>query len=119
MGVAQVPKHLPYSLQQISTNEVNVRKLVDISINHYQSANVRKLMHLQTMTETLLRSRNHIVSGFILYQVNVYSPTSFTSIISVLNKLTLIREHHKGFIAIGGPLLNSLGAPNVVMPVLL
>ena len=117
MGVAQVPKHLFYSLQQISTNEVNVRILFDISINHYESANVRKLMHLQTMTETLLPSRNHTVSGFILYQV--YSPTSFTSIISVLNKHTLIREHHKGIIAISGPLLNSLGTPNVGMPVLL
>ena len=68
-GVFLVPKHLFYWCQQISTDEVNVRILVDISINHYQIANARKLMHPQTITGTFLRSRNRIASGFILYQL--------------------------------------------------
>ena len=38
-------KNLLYWLQQIFTHEVNVRLLVDISINHSQIANARKLMH--------------------------------------------------------------------------
>ena len=44
-----VPKHLLYWLQQISTHEVNVRKLVYISINHYQIATAKKLMHPQSI----------------------------------------------------------------------
>ena len=67
--VLLVPKHLLYRLQQFPTNEVNVRILVDISINHYQRVNARKLMHLRAITETFLRSRNLIASGFIFYHL--------------------------------------------------
>ena len=52
-----------------------MRLLVDISINHYQIANARKLMHPQTITETFLRSRNCIASGFILYQLFLQHPS--------------------------------------------
>ena len=79
-----VPKHLLYWLQQISTNEVNVRILVDISINHYLSANARKLIHPQTITETFLRSRNRIASGFILYQLFLQHP-SVPSLVCYIN----------------------------------
>ena len=74
--VLLVPKHLLYWLQQISIHEVNVRILVDISINHYQSANTRKLF------ETFLRGRNRIASIFIL-SLSIISPTTFTFIISL------------------------------------
>ena len=67
-------------------------------------------MYPQTVTETFLRSRNRIASGVILYFI---SPTSFTSIISVKKNL-LIREHHKGPFAIGGPVMNSLSPPHVI-----
>ena len=74
-------------------------------------------MHSQAITETFLHSRNRIVSGFDTQ--SIISPTLFISVIGVLNKLTLIREHHKGLNAIGGPALNYLGPPHVVIPVLL
>ena len=79
-----VPKHLLYWLQQISTHEVNVRLLVEISINHYKIANAKKLMHPRTITETFLRSRNRIASGFILYQLFFQHP-SLPSLVCKIN----------------------------------
>ena len=81
--VLLIPEHLLYWLQQITNHEVNVKIQFDISFNHYQIANARMLMHPQTITGTIPRSRNRFASGFILYFSNIISPTSFTFIISV------------------------------------
>ena len=74
-----------YWLQKIITHEVNVRILVDISINHYQIANARKLMHPQTITETFLRRRNRIASGFIFYLLVL----QHSSLLSLVRKINL------------------------------
>ena len=47
-----------------------------------------------------------------------FPPTSSTSIFSLKNKPTRIREHHKRPFTIGGPVLNSLGPLDVLLSVL-
>ena len=78
--VLLVCKHLLYWLQQISTNEVNVRILVDISIKHYQIVNARKLMHPQTITETFYVHVVAITCVWI-HTLSISSQTSLNSII--------------------------------------
>ena len=62
-----VPKHLLYRFQKIFIYEVNVRMLVEVLIKDYQLPTPWMLIHPQTITETLLRSRNRIACGFIPY----------------------------------------------------
>ena len=63
--VLLVPKNLLYWLKPFFIHEGNVRMLVVIS----KLPTPLMLMHSQTIKETLLRSRNHIASGFILYPI--------------------------------------------------
>ena len=103
--VLLVPMYLLYWFQQIFIHGVNVRMLLEFSSKTTKLQAPWMLMHPQTIAETFARSLNYIASQFILYP---FSLTSFTSMISLKNKRTLSREHHKGPINIGSPLLNSL-----------
>ena len=71
-------------------------------------------MHPQTINETFYAAK----ISFRVFLLYPFSRTSFTPIISQKNKLKLIRKHHKGPFTIGALVLNSLGPPDVVLPVL-
>ena len=75
-------------------------------------------MHPQTITETFLRSRNRIASGFILYQLFLQHP-SLPPLVFKINLLSSERKHHKGPFAIGGLVLNYIGPPDVILLFLL
>ena len=92
-----VPKQFLFWLRKNSTHEVNVRMLVDIFIKDYQIANAMDAnasWNHNLITETFLYVAE-IALRLDSYFIHL-TPTSFTSIISLKNKLTLIREHHKG-----------------------
>ena len=71
-------------------------------------------MHPQTITEIF--QRNRIASGFKLYQLFL----QHHSLPSLVCKINLNqRAPQRTIIVIGGPVLNSLGPTDVILPFLL
>ena len=88
-----------------------MRKLAELFIQDYQIANA--------MDADASSNHNRNVSTFLrlaLCSIH-FPPTSSMVIICLTNKLTLIREQHKGPFTIGPPGLNYLGPLDVVLSV--